>query len=294
MDEVRLLTPSEQLDEKYEAQGKQKTTSLGFDRSFVRRFWRLLRIMMPRMICKTTMLLILLLLLATGEQFAIYFTGLIPSQFYGVLTSRDIKDFKTVMWKAAICITATALARSLVQFVCGWLHVLWRKRLTECLQDGYCEDIVYYKLNVLDTSLDNPDQRIAQDIRRFSDTLSDKIAPKLIITPLTVAYYTYKCWDSVGYFAPILVYVYFLIGAVINKLIMSPIVNQVYRQERLEGDFRFQHMQLRVHSESIAFYRSGNLEKHRLSLKFKELLSTQSILVLWSFVLNCWFTYCFV
>ncbi|XP_062503781.1 lysosomal cobalamin transporter ABCD4-like [Corticium candelabrum] len=259
---------------------------LGFDRLFLKRLWRILRVMMPGWLKTTTLLLIVLLLLAVGEQFAIYYTGLVPSQFYGVLTRKDANGFKTVLWKGAICITAAAMGRSFIQFVCGWLHVMWRKYLTDHLHDSYCTDIVYYNVNVLDPTLDNIDQRITQDVERFTFKLSDKVASKLIITPFTVIYYTYKCWNSIGYFGPVLIYLYFFVGVVINKLIMSPIVHLVYKQENLEGDFRFQHMQLRVHSESVAFYRSGELEKQRLSLKFKDLLSTQGLLVMWNFLLN--------
>ena len=35
---------------------------------------------------------------------------------------------------------------------------------------------------------------------------------------------------------------------------MSPVVNLMVKKERYEGDFRFQHVFIRVNSESLAFY----------------------------------------
>ena len=44
---------------------------------------------------------------------------------------------------------------------------------------------------------------------------------------------------STGYLGPLCVVGFFLMSTFINKLLMSPVVALVYRQERLEGDFRW-------------------------------------------------------
>ena len=46
----------------------------------------------------------------------------------------------------------------------------------------------------------------------------------------------------------------FLFSSGINKFLMSPVVNLMVKKERYEGDFRFQHVFIRVNSESLAFY----------------------------------------
>ena len=43
---------------------------------------------------------------------------------------------------------------------------------------------------------------------------------------------------SLGYLGPVCIYVYFIIGTVIDRLILTSIVGVVVKQEKLEGDFR--------------------------------------------------------
>eukprot|EP00061_Rhincodon_typus_P007909 g30058.t1 len=104
------------------------------------------------------------------------------------------------------------------------------------LHKAYFRKKVYYTLNVLHAELDNPDQRISQDVERFCKGMS-KMASNLIISPFTLAYYTYQCFYSTGWLGPISIFIYFFIGSVINKILMEPIVSTLVQQEKLEGDF---------------------------------------------------------
>lgn len=56
---------------------------------------------------------------------------------------------------------------------------------------------------------------------------------------------------------------------------MGPIVTKLVQQEKLEGDFRFKHMQIRVNAEPAAFYRAGLVEHMRTDRRLQRLLQTQ-------------------
>ncbi|XP_069639999.1 lysosomal cobalamin transporter ABCD4 isoform X5 [Haliaeetus albicilla] len=86
-----------------------------------------------------------------------------------------------------------SLLKSFDQFICNMMYVSWRKSLTEYLHSCYFQGQVYYSLHVLREDIDNPDQRISQDVERFCRQLSS-MARKLIISPFTLAYYTYQCF----------------------------------------------------------------------------------------------------
>ncbi|XP_026375300.1 lysosomal cobalamin transporter ABCD4 isoform X2 [Ursus maritimus] len=178
------------------------------------------------------------------------------------------------------------MLKSFDQFTCNLLYVSWRKDLTEHLHRCYFRGRVYYTLNVLRDDVDNPDQRISQDVERFCRQLSS-MASKLIISPFTLIYYTYQCFQSTGWLGPVSIFGYFILGTLVNKMLMGPIVAKLVQQEKLEGDFRFKHMQIRVNAEPAAFFRAGHVEHMRTDRRLQRLLQTQRELMskeLWLYI----------
>ncbi|XP_066198651.1 lysosomal cobalamin transporter ABCD4 isoform X4 [Saccopteryx leptura] len=133
---------------------------------------------------------------------------------------------------------------------------------------------------------DARDQRISQDVERFCRQLSG-MASQLIVSPFTLAYYTYQCFQSTGWLGPVSIFGYFILGTVVNKMLMGPIVTKLVQQEKLEGDFRFKHMQIRVNAEPAAFFRAGHVEHMRTNHRLQRLLQTQRELMskeLWLYI----------
>ena len=79
---------------------------------------------------------------------------------------------------------------------------------------------------------------------------------------------------------------------------MSPVVNLTVKKERYEGDFRFQHVFIRVNSESLAFYgeQAEAVEQKTLDYKLGNHYQWYNIKILilairlWNIVLH-WFFY---
>ncbi|XP_055292666.1 lysosomal cobalamin transporter ABCD4 isoform X2 [Moschus berezovskii] len=227
-----------------------------------------------------------LLCVALLEQLVIYRVGLIPSQYFGVLGNKDLNGFKTLTFLSVVLIVLNSVLKSFDQFTCNLLYVSWRKDLTEHLHRLYFRGRVYYTLNVLRDDVDNPDQRISQDVERFCRQLSS-MASKLIISPFTLVYYTYQCFRSTGWLGPMSIFGYFILGTVVNRVLMGPIVAKLVQQEKLEGDFRFKHMQIRVNAEPAAFFRAGHVEHMRTDRRLQRLLQTQRELMskeLWLYI----------
>ncbi|XP_019407257.1 PREDICTED: ATP-binding cassette sub-family D member 4 isoform X5 [Crocodylus porosus] len=244
------------------------------DLKFLQRFLRIQAILFPKWSSQNVLMFLTLLCITLLEQLVIYQVGLIPSQYYGILGSKDLYGFKTLTVIALLLIVVNSMLKSFDQFISNLMYVSWRKTLTEDLHCQYFEGQVYYTLNVLHEDIDNPDQRISQDVERFCRQLSS-MASKLIISPFTLAYYTYQCFHSTGWLGPVSIFGYFVIGTVVNKMLMSPIVSKLVQQEKLEGDFRFKHMQIRVNAEPAAFYRAGRVEHMRTDRRLQSLLQTQ-------------------
>ncbi|CAF0708958.1 unnamed protein product [Brachionus calyciflorus] len=120
--------------------------------------------------------------------------------------------------------------------------------------------------------LDNPDQRITQDVKSLCSSIAN-IVPLILISPFVIGWYGYQTYKTVGYSGPLAVVVYFLIWAMINGPLTAPIARVIYKQDKKEGDFRFRHMNLRMNAESIAFYDSNKIELDKMNHSLNELLN---------------------
>ncbi|XP_061285429.1 lysosomal cobalamin transporter ABCD4 isoform X2 [Bos javanicus] len=227
------------------------------DLQFLQRFLQIQKVLFPSWSSQSALMFLTLLCVALLEQLVIYQVGLIPSQYFGVLGNKDLNGFKTLTFLSVVLIVLQSMLKSFDQFTCNLLYVSWRKDLTEHLHRLYFRGRVYYTLNVLRDDVDNPDQRISQDVERFCRQLSS-MASKLIISPFTLVYYTYQCFRSTSWLGPLSIFGYFILGTVVNRVVMGPIVAKLVQQEKLEGDFR-----------------AGHVEHMRTDRRLQRLLKTQ-------------------
>ncbi|KAK3867197.1 hypothetical protein Pcinc_027314 [Petrolisthes cinctipes] len=257
--------------------GKQKLDEGGFDLLMFRRLWYIVRLIFPGFCSLPSVLFLLLLILCFLEQFLAYHMGLVPSKYYSVFGARDRQAFITLTFKVLGIIVGIACVKSVKMYVDRCLYLSWRQLLCRALHRLYFAGINYYTLNVLESTVDNPDQRMTQDVDRLCNMLAS-ITTSVIISPFLISYYTYKTYVGTGWLGVTSVYVFFLVGTVANKLVMSPIVKFVMKQERCEGDFRFRHMRVRVDAESIAFHMSGSSESTTTNKSLDKLLRAQQTL----------------
>ncbi|CAN7997248.1 unnamed protein product [Ixodes hexagonus] len=224
--------------------------NVGFDLNFARRFWALCSVVLKKR--NAVLLLLGLLVLAICYEFIAYQVGLITSKYYVVLGEKDLHGFWMQTLMAVGLIFAISKTRALRTYVANTAGVQWRRILTEDLHELYFSAKNHYSLNVLETTLDNPDQRMTQDVDRFCRKLAETLPPTFV-APFTTSYYIYKAYQVSGWMGPVSTFVFFLIFTILNKFLMSPVVPRVYEQEKQEGHFRYEHARIRAHSESIAF-----------------------------------------
>jgi len=252
----------------------EKFDDKGFNLTFFKRFFKLQLLFFPGICSLSIGLFGLLLSFALLEEVIVSFVGLIPSGFYKVLGDKDLDGFIKQTLQSILLILAVAVVKSLKNYISLVLNLTWRQLLTRAIHRLYYSGIKYYLLNVFDTTVDNPDQRITRDINTLCEVYS-MVAIKVVISPFTITYYTYKAYVGTGWVGPTSCFVFFIIGTVFNKLIMSPVVEWVVKQEQREGDFRYKHMQIRSNAESLAFLKGAKLEEIKSNQKLDVLLKTK-------------------
>jgi len=141
------------------------------------------------------------------------------------------------------------------------LALLWREWMAGHLIKRYFNNRAYYRLRGSD-SIDNPDQRISEDVRNFTaSSLSFLLI--LLNAMVTVVAFVGVLWAISGTLVGVLL-LYALVGTGISILIGRRLVGLNYSQYQKEADFRYSLVRVRDNAESIAFYRGEKRERRDL------------------------------
>jgi len=226
-------------------------------------------------------LLIVLLLGQTG--FNVLFnheTG----EFTSALAARDADRFWASIWRCLALLSAAVPIYGLYYFVRDTLGLRWRRWLTEDFLRRYFGRRAYYRLNTI-TGIDNPDQRIAEDINSFTQQ-SLYFSMILLGAVLQLSAFAGVLWSISR------TLVYFLLGyAVFSTLFTAGVFGRQliglnFRQLQREADFRFNLVRVREHAEPIAFHRGEAREMSALQRVFAAIYANYQQVLRWQFKLN--------
>ncbi|MEP0870661.1 ABC transporter ATP-binding protein/permease [Trichocoleus desertorum AS-A10] len=165
------------------------------------------------------------------------------------------------------------------------LSLQWRRWLTNRFLENYFSDRAYYHLNTSNTEIDNPDQRIAEDVRSFTqESLTFLLV--LVESVLSVIAFSGVLW---GISQPLVFFLvlYALVGTIVTTVVFGkPLVRLNFEQLKKEADFRFSLVRIRENAEAIAFYRGEERESQQIQHRFLEVFDNVKRLLLWELNLN--------
>lgn len=165
------------------------------------------------------------------------------------------------------------------------LSLQWRRWLTHRFLDNYFRARAYYNLNTLNTDIDNPDQRIAEDVRSFTQE-SLTFLLLLVESVLSVIAFSGVLW-SISKPLVFFLVLYALIGTLATTLVFGkPLVRLNFEQLKKEADFRFSLVRIRENAEAIAFYRGEERESNTVKQRFLEAFDNVKRLLIWELNLN--------
>ena len=158
------------------------------------------------------------------------------------------------------------------------LGVYWREWLTDNFLQRYLQNRAYYQINA-QKQIDNPDQRLAEDIKSFTST---SLIFLLIIldSVITLVSFVGILWAISSSLSVVLIG-YALFGTVVTVLIGRRLIGLNYNQLQREADFRYGLVHLRDNAESIAFYGGEEQELEGVGQRFARALRNFHILIGW-------------
>jgi putative ATP-binding cassette transporter len=207
------------------------------------------------------------------------------NRFYNALQEKNWDGFVSEI--GIFCILATcSVVLSVYQiYLNQWLQIRWRRWMTGRYLGEWLRDANHYRMQIKGDVADNPDQRIADDVKSFVDqTLSLTVG--LLSAIVTLASFVVILWglsaDSPlhlfghefmipGYLVWCAL-IYSIFGTALTQWIGSPLVNLDFQMQRFEADFRFNLVRMRENSEQIALLQGEGAERGRLLARFSRIV----------------------
>ena len=201
---------------------------------------------------KALLLLITVLgLLFTVAAVNVYVSS-IAGKFTTALQAKDVSGYHFYLLMYAFAMIAGSPVVVLYQFLRTKLALMWRRWLTQHFVDRYLDKRAYYRLSTRH-DIDNPDERMSQDVETFCNS-----AVGLFIAILD-AFVTVVSFVGVLWLISVpLTFVaigYSFLGCLLTIWIGNRLVNLQFQHTKLEADLRYTLADVRRDVESIAFYR---------------------------------------
>ena len=163
-------------------------------------------------------------------------------------------------------------------YVRNYLGMRWREWMTGEFLGNYFKNRNYYEIET-NLMIDNPDQRIMEDIRSFTRT-SLTFLLVILGSLMDLISFTGILWSKSILLVGV-VLGYSLAGTLLTVLIGRRLVRLNFNQLRFEADFRYNLVHVRDNAESIAFYQGEKPEVARISDRFRSVLRNFNLLIGW-------------
>ena len=206
--------------------------------------------------------------------------------FFNTLQDKNKAEFYRQILRFAL-LAAIWIAMSVYSlYLTQMLQVRWRRWLTEKYLKDWLTDRTYYPMQLRGRQTDNPDQRVAEDLKIFVNqtlglsigllnalvTLVSFVGVLWVLSgPLTIpldrheiAIPGYMVWAALLYAA--------LGNWLVNK-IGNPLIGLNFNQQRYEADFRYSLMRFRENMEGVALYRGEDDELRGFRERFNGIYS---------------------
>jgi putative ATP-binding cassette transporter len=200
---------------------------------------------------------------------------------YTALQDLDAATFARFLGIFAI-LAALYVAQALLSFyVQQALVIPWRVWLNDRVVSDWLDGRAYHRGRFTPSGVDNPDQRIQEDITSFP-TDSVTLAVGAVTALASLVSFTIILWQLSGSLTVLgieipramtfLAYVFVIIASVIAFRIGRPLIRLNFLEERFSAAFRYALVRMRDNSENIAFHSGERIERATLSGRFRPVI----------------------
>jgi putative ATP-binding cassette transporter len=221
-------------------------------------------------------LLVILTFMVGLSQLLVSYAG---RDFVNALTEKNVAGFYRHLW---IYLGSFAFAIPIgvfYRYCAERLALLWRRWLTNILVSRFFFNRAYYRLRASDR-VDNPDQRISEDIRSFTTGVLGYVLT--VINSCVTLFAFAGVLYTISWKLPVVLVFYAGVGTWLSILIGGPLVGLDFQKFQMEANFRYALVRVRDNAESIAFFRGEKRELRDLMARFADVLDNTMRIIGWN------------
>ena len=229
--------------------------------------------------------LLFFVLIVTLTLFSVRLS-LVHSTWYNNMYTALQEFNQTVFWEQMILfcfIAGFSVAAALISYYLNQrFSINWIEWLNTELLEKWMDKRAYYKSQYIGNNLDNPDQRIQQDIQSYVKTTLS-LSTGVIDAVTSMISYTILLWGLAGPMTLLgieipramvyLVFAYVIFTTLIAFWLGKPLIRLNFANEKLNANYRYSLIRVKEYAESIAFYAGEKVEKSRLYKQFRAVIN---------------------
>lgn len=205
----------------------------------------------------------------------------------------------TIFWQQLLLVFApwafVYVAMAVIEFFMrSMLVIRWRRCLTDHFLSRWLAHHNHYRISLVASQTDNPDQRIAEDIFRFINggadgsvtaygiydfsillvsTVSSFVSFAVVLWGLSQSFTLPGTSIVVPGFLFWVALIYAASGTLVTHVIGRPLIGLYFKRQHMEADFRFSLARLREYTEQVALLGGEAAEQHAVAQRFSALVA---------------------
>jgi putative ATP-binding cassette transporter len=223
---------------------------------------------------RARVLLIIIVLLTLALVFLNVLYNNWNRDFFEAIQNKDFESFGPLLVRFGVLATLYIVGAVVRLYLTMWLQMRWRIWLTKRFLGTWLGSQVFYRMELFEGRTDNPDQRIAEDLRLFAFN-SISLMLGLLSSIVTLVSFVAILWAISGPatltlgdttleipgFMVWVAIIYALVGSVLTHVVGKRLIPLNFQQQQVEADLRFGLVRLRENAEGVALYDGESFER---------------------------------
>ncbi|MEZ0258540.1 MAG: ABC transporter ATP-binding protein/permease [Chthoniobacter sp.] len=207
------------------------------------------------------------------------FVSFTMRDFVTALSQRDHTGWVRGLWKYVGLLFISVPVGVFYRYSQERLSLVWRRWMTQHLIKRYFYNRAYYRIRTSE-SVDNPDQRITEDVKVFTISVLNYFFI-IVNSVVSLVSFLWVLWTISGRLVTALV-LYAILGTVVSILFGKRLAGLYFNQYQREANFRYGLVRVRENAESIAFFRGEKREHRDLIERFAEVFENWLWIIGWN------------